>query len=292
VLGGLGTVRVEENTVRACYGGFWLVNSTSAAGVTLFDRAVSATEEAWAYITSSGLAALSDPVFLLATVLARILPATPDMTGDGALATLGAPSQAMLAEAQNVLHDLFTAVSPAPPTGGERARAGAPEAPAEPFPPALADLFATTAPSRELGQAAPIDPGTAFEPRLEISGNQVDAVIAESNSGSGLLAFSLDRTQTSSIVCSHNRIRSRVASGATASLWELRECAMTGNLVVNESGGETDRSLLLVPNVPGKVAAVAVTGNVLIGPAVLPPRPLAAPFNTWDGLNTLMTVSS
>ena len=35
-------------------------------------------------------------------------------------------------------------------------------------------------------------------------------------------------------------------------------------------------------------AAVAVTGNVLVGPAQLPFRPNPAPFDTWNGLNTIV----
>ena len=51
---------------------------------------------------------------------------------------------------------------------------------------------------------------------------------------------------------------------------------------------ETNRSLVLRPRPLGKVAAVAVTGNVLVGPAQLPFRPNPAPFDTWNGLNTIV----
>jgi hypothetical protein len=121
-----------------------------------------------------------------------------------------------------------------------------------------------------------------------VSRNQVDAVVAKSDSGAGLLVIALDTTDASSLVCSGNRIRSRVELGATVSLWSLVECTFTGNIVSNEiANAKNDRSLVLEPHLIGKVAAVAVTGNVLIGQAQLPARPNAAPFDTWNGLNTI-----
>jgi hypothetical protein len=134
------------------------------------------------------------------------------------------------------------------------------------------------------------DPGTALAPRIDVTRNQVDAVIADSYSGAGLLVVALDTTRASSLVCSGNRIRSRVATGATASLWSLAECAVTGNIVSNEIEGlaRTSRSLVLRPQKMGDFAAVAVTGNVLIGRALLPPRDKPAPFDDWADLNTVI----
>jgi hypothetical protein len=50
----------------------------------------------------------------------------------------------------------------------------------------------------------------------------------------------------------------------------------------------TNHSLVLRPRPLGKLAAVAVTGNVLVGMAQLPLRPNPAPFDTWYGLNTII----
>ena len=96
----------------------------------------------------------------------------------------------------------------------------------------------------------------------------------------------MDPDHQSSLVCSHNRIRSRVSAAATVSLWELLECTLTGNIITNEAGDEIDRSVILVPRIVRNTAAVAVTGNVLVGPSRLPDRTPEAPFDTWDGLNT------
>ena len=98
-------------------------------------------------------------------------------------------------------------------------------------------------------------------------------------------------------------MRSRVESGATVTLYQLVGCAVTGNIISNDIYTDlaafkgptpTNRSLILqstpVPDAPA--AAVAVTGNVLIGDEpVWPSRPQSAaplPLNTWSPLNTVM----
>ncbi|HEY7397610.1 MAG TPA: DUF6519 domain-containing protein [Gaiellaceae bacterium] len=300
VLGRVGTVRIEENTVRACYGGFWIVHTASTLALSLIERTSSATGAASEYINNTGLAALGDPVFLLASVVARILPVTPnEQDPAGTLGVLKAPSRRVLEAAGTLFQRIYTAaaedVAPEPtpepsPAPGPASKEGAVKIA---YPKELTALYHSAASVSKAGELVAADPGTALEPRLEVTANQIDAVIASSDSGVGLLVLVADTEHDNSIVCSHNRIRSRVASGATVALWDVLQCALTGNIVTNESGGEIDRSVFLLPRVPRKVPAVAVTGNVLIGPARLPVRPdQAAPFNTWNGLNTLMTVTS
>ncbi len=300
VLGQLGTIRVEDNTVRACYGGFWLVHAADGAAVALLERAGSANEAALAYLAPSGLASLGDPVFMLATVLARILPITPDAKDPaGSIGTITPPTKAILADAEQAFNALYTASSqasplepPAPEPAPEKKAAKGQSAAGVALPEELSNLFVSQASGVRTSQVAPLDPGTAVEPRLEVTGNQVDAVIAESDSGAGLLVLTLDAKNPSSLICNDNRFNGRVASGPVVSLWELLECVVAGNIVSNGSGGEIDRSLVLVPRIPRKVAAVAVTGNVLVGSALLPIRQNPPPFDRWDGLNTLMTVLS
>lgn len=64
---------------------------------------------------------------------------------------------------------------------------------------------------------------------------------------------------------------------------------ITGNIVSNEIvKGDRTVSLVLQPNVQQKSpAAMAITGNVLLGGVKLPVRPFAAPLNAWDVLNTV-----
>ena len=147
------------------------------------------------------------------------------------------------------------------------------------------------------------DPGTGLIPRLDVSSNQVDAVIEEADTGAGLLVVALDSTNASSLVCSGNRVRSRVVDGATATLLGLVTCSVTGNIVSNEivapPPSEThldpnnSRSLVLTPRTMGKLHATAVTGNVLVGPAVLPSRDpnIPAPVNVWDVFNEILPYS-
>jgi hypothetical protein len=144
------------------------------------------------------------------------------------------------------------------------------------------------------------DPGTGLIPRLDVSSNQIDAVIEDSDTGAGLLVFALDTSQASTLICSDNRIRSRVVSGATTTLLGLVGITVTGNILSNEIVPppptttvfipNNNRSLVCVPRVIGDIRATAVTGNVLVGPAVLPLRPatIPAPLNVWDVFNTIL----
>ena len=304
VMGQVGTARIEDNTVRRCYGGFWLVTTSTTRALSLLDRVGVGTNAVWSYLVSSRLTSLADPVLLIASVLGRILPLTPPSaaaTSDvGAILLSSAPA---LKDAQNLLLRLNqlpskteTAVAGllGAETGDakgaiktEAAVAGKPALEAE-LPSRIVTIFKAPAHAATRDLVPEVDPGTALIPRLEVSSNQVDAVLADADSGTALFVLALDTTRMSSLVCTGNRFRSRVVQGAAVSLWALAECAVTGNIVSNEiPGAENDKSIVLEPEVVGKAPAVAVTGNVLVGPVVLPPRPLPAPFNTWAGLNTI-----
>ncbi|HVU78833.1 MAG TPA: DUF6519 domain-containing protein [Gaiellaceae bacterium] len=289
VLGRIGTLRIEENTVRSCYGGFWLVHTASSAALALIERMSAATDTAWQYLSSAGLLGLGDPVFLIASVLVRLLPVTPDDTDPGgSFGVLKAFSRSVVEHAESVVRDLYVASSGVTAKQPEEPRAKK-EIVELAFPKEVSGLFHEIGTVSRAGEVTPADPGTAVEPRLAVNGNQVDAVLTDSLSGAGLLVLSLDADHETSLVCSHNRIRSRVSSGAAASLYEVLECAVTGNIVNNDAGNaKTDLSLVLVSRVIGDYRRVAVTGNVLVGIAKLPPRTLPAPFDTWDNLNTIV----
>jgi hypothetical protein len=307
VMGQVGTVRIEDNTVRSSYGGFWLVTAASTGVLTMLDRIGAGSSEIRTYIVSSRLTGLADPVFLFASVLGRILPLTPPSSEPtSVVGSVSLPSAAGLIDAEGMFSRLYAlqavakadVVKAAKPEAAEpeEAKAGA-AAPSEAITNAVVELptqFSDAFKAADYVSAADIvpeaDPGTALTPRLALSGNEIDAVLGSADSGPGLVVFAFDETNASSLVCTGNRIRSRVVQGATVSLWELVECTFTGNIVSNEIPDATaDYSLVLVPQIIGKVAAVAVTGNILIGHnAHLPARPLAAPLNTWNGLNTVM----
>jgi hypothetical protein len=376
VIGEVGTVRIEDNTVRSCYGGFWLIAGTDVAVITaLLDRLGAGNAGVWKLLQAMGQTTLADPVLLLATVIGRVLPTklptarTPLRIGAIALATESSlASAARLLDRLNAtalpLADGDAAQTPAPPqttgtgatageaTAGEATATEATAADATAKDATAADASTapapktTTKPTRAKAKAAaaaateaktlqPIgtvlnlppdvlgafeqpgtvelaveapaaDVGTGASPRIDVRSNQVDAVIADAYSSAGLLVLvaSADLDGTS-LVCTGNRIRSRVPAGPAVAIHQLRECTLTANIVSNElaplgrvifdNRAGPNLSLVLRPSVPTApsqapaTALVAVTGNVLVGPVMLPARPVAAPLDVWDVLNTVAT---
>jgi hypothetical protein len=311
VVGQAGTVRIDDNTVRGCYGGFWLVTTSTVQTVSMIDRVSSGASQLKEFLASSQLTSLSDPVLFLAAVVGRVLPLTPDATTlTGAVGLIQTPDTKLLDGAQTLFTRLYAVstfeVAPAQ-VEAETAtkeetveKAKATEKAARPvvgpidiekieLPPNLAGVFTQRGAADVSGLVPEADPGTSLTPRIDFKGNQVDAVISEADSGAGLFVVALDRTGASSLVCAGNRIRSRVPAGAVVGLWSIVESAITGNVIANEvEGVRTNRSLVLNPQPLGNYPAVAVTGNVLVGLPQLPLRPLAAPFDNWYGLNTII----
>jgi Family of unknown function (DUF6519)/IPT/TIG domain len=72
VLAQLGALRVGRNTVRACYGGFWLVSLTGPGQQVAF---LDAVDQDYSQLAGTGIAPLADIVFALATGFGWVLPA-------------------------------------------------------------------------------------------------------------------------------------------------------------------------------------------------------------------------
>ena len=153
--------------------------------------------------------------------------------------------------------------------------------------------------------------------RLDLCDCQVDAIIADSYSGAGLLVVDFT-TDVGSVLVHGNRIRSRFPEGETALIGQVGEATVTGNIVTNEvpippppEGTPPlppSNSLVLNPVISALVGAVldpvtappgnpavAITGNVFVDPTVLPtPRQnistaaAAAGLGDWDVLNTVI----
>lgn len=345
VLGQLGTVRLEDNTARACYGGFWLIGFEEAATTLVMLDRMQTTDQAMANaLSESDLTALSDPVLLLATAVGRILPRTPPSDEPaGTVGTIELPDKELLASAMGEFARLYTPSAPAsqgdeaegkpaegtvvapPPAGGgggggpdptdtatsaqtptdvpateehpsaetaaspQAAAAAPPSVDARQLPPDLVAAFENPG-FVDLADLAPeADPGTGLIARLTLSANQIDAVLAESDSGAGLLLLTLEATAASTLIAAANRVRSRVPEGATANVLLLHACTLTGNIISNELKASDSSYSLLVRAAPNeKTPAYAITGNVLIGHAVMPPRNQPAPFNVWAPLNTVV----
>jgi hypothetical protein len=332
VAGGLGTVWVRDITVRASYGGFWFLAADGDAAVTLLDRLDTSDAALAAYLKEHNLLGLADPVLWLAIAIGRLLPLAPPSEQPAAITGTFQPSEATLQGATDLLGHLVTQAqlitqagvtgrAPAPKRPAAKTKTAAKPAP-QPAAATAKDSSAGTAqpeaaikapdlptqvqhifafdPTAAATTAPPFDVGLGATPRLDIHGNQVDAIVPDSYSGMGLLVAILSTTTTttaSSALCTGNRIRSRVFAGATISLYQLVECTVTGNIVSNEiysPDTKTNHSFLLAPATPVLDSpAVAVTGNVLIGDEpTWPSRPqTAAPLFTWDPLNTVMGYS-
>jgi hypothetical protein len=379
VLGAIGAVSVTDNTVRACYGGFWFVPADGDTAVALLDLLDPSDSAASSYAAEYGITAVTDPVLWLGSALARLLPLTPP-TAPLVLRPIALPSS-IITSASGLLQTLAaapttttTTTTPAgtpPPTAAaaepelakeistetaidieregidptlEEGRAGlgvvdtlSGETGAsliDRLPrqvlhlPTFTDLLPSAGPTSLA--AAPIltaEMGLGATPRIDVHGNEVEAVVEATYSGSGLLvAVMLSDGTIATVLCNGNRIRGRVASGPTVSLNQVTQCTLTGNLISNEivdpaasaspepsippdttaagttAPPATSPSLVLVPALlttpvpasgaaPVATALVAVTGNVLVGdPPTLPTRPpgLPAGFTVWDVLNTIV----
>ena len=284
VFGRLGVIRIDGNTVRSSYGGFWLVEARNLFALTMLDRLASVGTSAQD-VGSGGLFSLGDPAIMLAVLLGRILPLTPDPADPaGGVGSIQPPRKSVLSSAETLLETLYAgALAPAAAPAGEVAPSPPPAATS--FPHELAILFkAPTSATAAAGVAG----ARGVEPRLYVSRNDVDgpARNTKDESGAALLVAMLDTEEDNSLVCSDNRFSGRAPAGSTVGLVNLLSCAVTGNLVDNEAGGGAATSIVLAPAASRDRIAVAVTGNVFTGRAQLPPRPLAPPFDRWDGLNT------
>jgi hypothetical protein len=312
VLGRLGTTRLQDNTVRACYGGFWLITFEEVERTMVMVDRMQTTDDAMvSALRTLDLTALSDPVLLLAAVLGRILPLTPPSSEPaGSVGRIARPSDELLAGAMTQFARLYelspqdsdasaAATGPSAPATDPSTAAG-PEPVEEPdeqtapraagetqLPPAIIEAFKNPEYVAGADLVPEVDPGTALIARLSIGQNQVDAVIEDADSGAGLLVVILDTTMASTLIAAANRVRSRVADGATVGLYALHACTLTGNIISNEVvHSETSASLVVRAEADEKRPAYAVTGNALIGllPGGYPP----APAVDWATLNTVV----
>ena len=331
----LGTLRMAQNTVRGCYGGFWLYSVTGLSQLTIFDRLAIGTPAIFQDLGRIGAAPLADRIVPIATAMGRVLPATPPDGGSLAPVTIAAPSAAQLARAREVFSTLFApaagpAIPPSAAPGGQAAAPGAqptetPVAPTAEGPTAGAPTAgAATAGAATAGAPAagvslgnlPTSIGVVFEPsggetagepaipladtgasvslRLDVCDCQIDAIIAESYSGAGLLVADLTQSASASALAHGNRIRSRFPAGTGALCVWLAEASVTGNIVANEAGipaqaGETipnSYSMALVATAsPLGALALAIAGNVFIDPPILPGQ-------AWQALNTVVNYSA
>jgi hypothetical protein len=303
VMASVGTLRVDRNTVRNSYAGFWFVSLADAAQTLIFDQLNVGDPQLYQEFADVGIATLRDGIFVIATQIGQLLLTTPQGGAPVTPSGVVPPTRAQLL----VARDALTAIH-AQAQGTAGAATGLPPGTGAALAqPAVAAEVAVPLPVRLPTVAVPVsDTGTSVSLRLDLCDCQIDAVIADSYSGAGLLVVDLTNDWGSAVLHG-NRIRSRFPMGETALVSGLGEAAVTGNIVANEvlpqvwptshsmvlnpSTAATPLGAVLDPSAAPFGAAVAVTGNVFIDQTSLPARPpmippVQPPFTEWQFLNT------
>jgi hypothetical protein len=298
----LGTMRIDRNTVRNSYGGFWLYSITDSSQLVLFDKLALGKTAVFNSFGNLGGGALCDRIVPIATALARVLPTTPPVGRSIVPRLITAPSAAQLARARQFFTAYYVrARGPGAALGASPAAPAAAAAEAVVLPPALSTIFPPLPPGPPEVVIPPADTGTSVSPRLDLADCQVDAVIADSYSGAALIIADLTQEPAppalpgpavASAIVHGNRMRSRFPQGETALGFALAEACVTGNIIANEVVVPTQPSQTFPPSwslslflmtQPLGATAAAVSGNILID---LPAPPNLA--QTWQPLNTVI----
>jgi hypothetical protein len=295
----LGTLRIDQNTVRDCYGGFWLVSILDETILTTLDVLAVGDPSIYREVALRGTSALLDRIFVLATAVARVLPATPPTSDSALTGKILTPSRDVLDQVKAIFTQLYTRAADV--SAGVTPDTTSPEEALRQENRVPVDIYKVFQPGGKATseQTVPTaDTGTSVTLRLDFCDCQVDAVVANSYSGAGLLVVDLTQALGSALVHG-SRARSRFPSGETVMITQVAEVTVTGNIVANEvtplpkpSDEEPNSySITMAGPAPLGVPAVAITGNVFIDPTRLPPRPQTVPavLADWDVLNTVIS---
>jgi Family of unknown function (DUF6519) len=281
IMAHLGTLRLNRNTVRHAYGGFWLISLPDPELSVMFDRIAIGDAGAYRELAERyGGAALLDRILVIATAVGQVLPAALPINDRLVLGRLLTADRALLTLAREAFTGFYSRTT-------ESAE----------LPPEIDALFPdpdasdTETDLRGPGRSRGGERGR-WRPRLrlDVGGCQIDTVIADSPGSAGLLVA--DFTGEAGTAFIHdNQIRSRFPGGETAFVGGVAESCVTGNVVANEAEHEGEsqgsRSMGLFPAT--EPPAVAITGNVFIRAPRLPRRENVPPaFDHWDPLNTVI----
>ena len=125
----------------------------------------------------------------------------------------------------------------------------------------------------------------AFEPpsrdfELRVTGNDIECSgTVTGRTGPALLVWETDGSQTASALVAGNRLGGTTM--VVAAIIRVPEVVADGNIVRNFNGKAL--SLALVGR-----GQVAVTGNIMYGVPLLPPRSFPSPLDRWNPLNTIL----
>jgi hypothetical protein len=257
----IGAIRICDNVVRDCYGGFWLISIVDPVYIADFYDIAIGDQGSFQNYSEDAMAWICDRIPVIANAIGELLVEVTVGSAD-------APTKA-----------------PQPPQPGDAGRL-------------KAALSALLGGKRPMTIAPVADTGTGMTLQLDLGGCLVDAVVADSYSGSGLLVLDFTPDPGSALV-HDNRIRTRFSLGEAASLIGLTRACVTANQIANEvvptgeAVGAGADSLSIVVSAGGDLyvgSPVAITGNVFVDPTLLPPRPasIAAVLRDWDVLNTVL----
>jgi hypothetical protein len=288
----LGDLRLQDNTVRDCYGGFWLLSLGESYYALAFDVVPVGNADLRSNFEALGVTALGDAIPLIASAMVGVLPKTPPTDATWTAGIIEPPDQETMAKLATVMKTFFNQISAQPAAAQDPSS-----------PPSLAEDLVqgtiTTLPAlnnllNSIGtadqQPVPVatDTGVSVVLRLNMSGCQVDSVLADSYSGAALLVADLSATPGSALIHG-NRLRSRFPNGETALVTGIGDAAVNGNVMANEvsSGANINvkqtYSLALQTgetNLP--TPPVAVVGNVFINPVSIPD------LTVWSALNAII----
>ncbi len=325
ILGHVGTCRLDRNSIRNCYAGVWIASFDDTAAATVLNRLAVGNPALWAELVKMGISAMLDRILAMTLAMGQVLPTRPPAAASTPNPPVGgltfAPSAAELQRAQQLFAGfvarsaphpaLATARAAAAPATGLRARfqrrgtapTATPVATTVDLSTTVAAAFAGGDLGTIVNAVAPAETGTDIILRLELADSQIDAVVAGSSSGTAVAVIDFSSVP-GSLLLHDNRIRSRNPQGQSVLVYHVYETTITGNLVANEivtrtgaapyvAAEATAHSLVLRTRDHLAVPAVAVTGNVLVSPAILPRRPeyansaVPATLQVWDFLNTV-----
>lgn len=300
-----GMVRFEDNIARGCFAGFWLFSLRSLAYVELLAQ-VQADKQAQAlvqYLRAVVLDATVDPVVQIGSSIAQGYPLPPDFDISQAIKldtqTSHTKIQGDTSQMQTLVQkvrSLYQNTLAAPGAGSSGA--------------ANQDTTQTASDAAIFASGSGVSRFNALFLRLaafervafaklqgqqrltlalHLASNEIGARVNVDLSGIALLVWDDEIDTYSALTMSANTLQNQTPPLPTALIIMVERCAITGNLIFNESGAESVSysSLDLFPG-GTNLAAVAVTGNVFRGAPHLPPRNVPAPLNTWNVLNTEM----
>ena len=267
VMAQLGTLRVDRNTIRSAYGGFWLVSLADPAQQNvIFGQFPVGDPDLYSEFAGSGIAALRDGIFTIATAIGQVLPAVAPGGGPlvlGSLADLGAPAPAAVI------------LPVADPGTSVTLRLDLSDCQVD------AIIAGSYSGAGFLVADFTTDAGSAL-----VHGNRIRSRFPMGETA--LVGGVGEVCVTGNVVA--NEVAPRVTFAGASPPAMLPSYSMVLNPATTPLGAGLDPPGMLFGDVAG-VAAVAITGNVFIDPTSLPPRPATIPsaLANWDVLNTVIS---